>query len=93
MKELEEEFTGRGQVRGFMFTQIKKNEHAYLYKVETDGQVHYEIFYRKENSYYKCISYPSNKAFGIWAWTKKDLTESVDLYDELTVFAQQREVY
>ena len=33
MKELEIEFVGRGQVKGFLLTQVKKTEYGYIYKV------------------------------------------------------------
>lgn len=69
MKELKECFVGKGQVRGFLFTQIKKSNYGFIYKVETEGKTHYEVFKRKENNKYDCVSYPSNKSFGIWAWT------------------------
>ena len=71
MKELEEHFIGKGQVKGFRFTQVKKNEFGFIYKIEDFGQVWYEVFKRKENSRFMCVSYPTNKAFGIWAWSVK----------------------
>tara|TARA_R110000744_G_scaffold148351_2_gene261415 strand:- start:23444 stop:23722 length:279 start_codon:yes stop_codon:yes gene_type:complete len=69
MKELEKEFIGKGQVKGFLFTQIKKTEFGYIYKVVDAGNLRYEVFKRKLNVRFECISYPSNKAFGIWAFT------------------------
>lgn len=69
MKELEENFIGRGEVKGFIFTQIKKSDYAYVYKVDNGYSVTYEVFFRKENTQFNCISYPSSKAFGIWAWS------------------------
>lgn len=74
IKELEKEFIGKGQVRGFKFTQIKKNEHAYIYKVNQDGVIRYEVFQRRVNTRFNCITYPSNRAFGVWAKTTRSLS-------------------
>ena len=82
MKELEENFIGRGEVRGFIFTQIKKSEYAYVYKVDNGFSVNYEVFFRKENTQFNCISYPSSKAFGIWAWAATKNTY-LDKFEEL----------
>jgi hypothetical protein len=81
MKELQEVFIGKGQVKGFMFTLVKKTEFAYLYKVDTGDSVHYEIFERKENTKYNCISYPSDKAFGVWAKTTPKYEDALDILE------------
>jgi len=83
MKELEKEFVGKGQVRGFEFTQVKKTEFGYIYKVDTKHNVMYEVFQKKENSRYNCISYPTNKAFGVWAWTYKSLDDALDKLEDI----------
>jgi hypothetical protein len=85
MKELELEFIGRGQVKGFIFTQIKKSDYAFIYQVNTGSGIHYEVFKRKENSHFNCVSYPSNKAFGLWAFTYKNLELSIDRFKEMEV--------
>lgn len=83
MKELKEYFSGRGQVKGYVFNQIKRTELAYLYEVKGEGKPHYEIFKRKENTMYDVVSYPTNKAFGIWAWTTNSLDRANEIFDEL----------
>jgi hypothetical protein len=85
MKELEIRFIGRGQVKGFIFTQIKKNSVGYIYKVETENSQHFEVFKRKENAKYNCVSYPSDKSFGIWAWTYKSLEQANNKLEDLGV--------
>ena len=35
IKELEDEFLGKGEVRGFTFEQIASNDNGYIYKVDT----------------------------------------------------------
>jgi len=85
MKELEKVFIGRGEVKGFTFTQIKQNEKAFLYEVKDEfGSIHYEIFKRVENIKYGCISYPKSKSFGRWAWTCKTLDRGIEKFNELS---------
>ena len=52
------------------YRQIKKSERAYIYKVtDTETEhIYYEVFERRFNRRFKCISYPTDKAFGKWAW-------------------------
>jgi len=83
MKQLQEEFIGRGEVKGFIFTQIKKSDVAYIYKVDCDGCEHYEVFKHKENKQFDCISYPKTSSFGLWAWTYKEIELALEKYDLL----------
>lgn len=66
IKELEEVFEGRGEVRGFTFTQLDRSDYAYLYeqKEKESGHITYEVFRRKVNTQFGCVSYPSSKGFG-----------------------------
>jgi hypothetical protein len=82
MKELETTFIGKGQVKGFIFTQVKKSEKAYVYHVNTGSTEHYEVFRRKENKQFNCISYPGMHAFGIWAFTCHE-HNYLDKFEEL----------
>ena len=79
MKELKEYFSGRGQVKGYVFNQIRKTEWGFIYEVKGKDTIHYEVFKRKENTMYDCVSYPTDKAFGLWAWT----CDSVDRASEI----------
>lgn len=84
MKELEKEFDGRGEVRGFHFTQLMASDKGYLYRVDVpDFRSHYEVFLRKEDNRYGCISYPSSKGFGRWAWTYRDYSEAEERFNSL----------
>jgi len=91
MRELEESFIGRGQVKGFKFTQIKKNDYGYIYKVEISGRVYYEVFKRKENIRFNCVSYPSSKAFGIWAWTTRFIKSAEEYLEDITIKGEEKE--
>ena len=79
-KPLPKTFDGRGQVKGYRFEQIDINRFACIYRVihiET-GSVHYEVFKRKTNTRFvpPVESYPTDKAFGIWAWTYRDVYDA-----------------
>lgn len=78
IKELDKDFVGVGQVRGFKFTQMNSSMYGFLYKVDSGDTIYYEVFKRRVNTQYNNISYPSNKAFGIWAWTTPDLSKAID---------------
>ena len=82
MKELKSYFVGIGQVRGYIFNQLNKTDKAYLYEVSENNVVHYEVFKRRENTLYDCISYPTDKAFGIWAWTFGNLEKANERFNE-----------
>lgn len=69
MRELKTDFIGKGEVKGFEFTQLKKTEKGYIYAVNTGNNVHFEVFKHKCNKRFECVSYPKTRAFGVWAWT------------------------
>ena len=83
MRELKEYFSGTGQVRGYIFNQICKTEYGYLYEVKEKDAIHYEVCKRRENTLYDCVSYPTDKAFGLWAWTCSDLERAEDKLNEI----------
>lgn len=83
IKPLPKQFQGKGEVKGYLFNQISKTDKAFLYEVGQGGTKHYEVFKKKINRRYACISYPTSKAFGIWAWTYMSLEQAIKKFDEL----------
>jgi len=78
IRQLPEQFSGTGEVRGYDFVLICKTSKALCYKVSIDGiSVHYEVFRLKINNRFACESYPTSKAFGIWAFTYKCLGKAI----------------
>ncbi|MDH6343157.1 hypothetical protein M2480_001783 [Parabacteroides sp. PFB2-12] len=68
IRELPKEFTKNKEV----FTQIGYNPETqvYLYKrTFPRGAVVYEVFKRRINKRFNCVSYPGDEAFGFWALT------------------------
>ena len=90
MKELQEQFIGIGQVKVFAFTQIEKTASCYIYEVKSEGTIYYEVFKRMENTRFGCVSYPTNNAFGNWAWTYLDLNKAEDKADELELLFETK---
>ena len=67
MKELPLHFNGKGQVKGYTFTQISMTDWGFIYEAEHSGHIHYELFKKRLNHRFGMISYPTDKAFDIWA--------------------------
>lgn len=84
IRDLKTDFTGVGQVRGFKFTQIRKTKSAFLYLIDTGDRIYYEVFRKRLNRRFACISYPTDKAFGIWAWTTPDITVAFEILNDLS---------
>lgn len=86
IKELENEFVGSAEVRGFKFKQLLANGYAYLYEVRMPAlsDPYYEVFERRVNRVYGCVVYPKAKAFGRWAWHRFSLEEARLKYDDIT---------
>lgn len=69
IKELEKEFIGKGETKGFKFNQLLKGKRAYIYSVNINGKIHYETFKRVIHKQFNNVSYPSSKQFGYTAFT------------------------
>lgn len=89
-KELEQVIEGKGECRGFTFRQIKSNGYAYVYEVDNDGYIHYEVFERIINKQFMCVSYPKSNSFGIWAFCVHKLDKALQKYEELTEKVKNR---
>ena len=87
LQVLKTQFSGKGEVRGYYFTQLEKGANSYLYEVknEENGSIHYEVFKEKINTHFNNIIYPKSNAFGIWAWTKLDIKGANILFERLEV--------
>ena len=85
MKPLKVQFEGKGEVKGYDFTQIRQTDKAFLYEVSSGGSKHYEVFLKRINRRFACISYPTSKAFGNWAWTYMNLESAFEKLNKLNV--------
>ena len=79
MKQLQQQFQGRGEVKGYTFTQIRVTDKCFIYSKELNGSLSYEVFKRKENKRFDCISYPTSNSFGVWAWDCKSLERAEEI--------------
>lgn len=84
LKELETTFLGVGQVRGFKFTQISMTKYGFLYEVNTGDRIYYEVFKKRINPRFSCVSYPTIRAFGIWAWTTPNKIRAYTIFKDLS---------
>lgn len=90
--QLEKEFIGTGEVKGFKFCQIKKREHGFIYEINQGVEkYHFEVF--KQKLYPLCINfekniysevdfkvvYPKSNNFGVWAWTTNSLEKAEEI--------------
>lgn len=62
---MKQQFQGRGEVKGYTFTQIRVTDLGFIYSKELNGSLSYEVFKRKENKRFNCISYPTSNSFGV----------------------------
>lgn len=69
-------YLGIGEVKGFKFYQEAETPYGYIYRVENEGIIWYEVFKRKVNTMYNNVSYPRSTSFGKWAWTKRSKKEA-----------------
>ena len=83
MRELKEYFSGKGKLKGYVFNQISKTKHGFIYEVKGSGTTHYEVFKRVENRMYDVVSYPTDKAFGVWAWTCMSIEKANERFKEI----------
>jgi hypothetical protein len=86
MKELQKQFSGIGQVKGYDFNQITATPYGYIYiKTSLEGSNTFEVFKRLENPLYNVVSYPTDKAFGKWAWAVGTLERANEVLAEITI--------
>lgn len=88
MKQLKNEFTGIGQVKGFKFTKINSTDCGFLYEINTGDTKYYEVFRKLVNRRFNTISYPTNKAFGIWAFTTPCLNRANEILNSFKLNAK-----
>jgi len=85
IKELKKEFLGIGEVRGYKFSQISQTSRAFIYEVSYGECKHFEVFKKRINSRFGCVSYPSSRGFGIWAWTYSTLNKAIEKFNQLNI--------
>lgn len=103
-KELEISFIGKGEVKGFIFSQVQKTDTGYIYLVNTNGSEHYEVFERKEvpvcldfakriySESEAKVTYPSSRDFGVTAWLYPTLSKAENKLKNIAVSKQKAEV-
>lgn len=77
---LEKEFKGKGEVKGYYFTQILANDKGYIYEKRYKDKITFEVFKIKINRRFNKISYPTSKSFGIWAFDVLTYEKAIEIF-------------
>lgn len=83
LKELQTKFTGRGEVKGIIFTQELVSDNGYIYRCEMNDSVYWEVFKRRINKHFNNVTYPNGNAFGKWAWTYQNIEKALEKFEEI----------
>jgi hypothetical protein len=84
MKQLQKEFEGIGEVKGYSFKQIQEIKGVlYVYEVKGFGATHYEVFKHVENGRFNCVSYPRSTVFGVSAWSCSSIGRVAEIGDRI----------
>ena len=86
MKLLKSNFIGKGEVKGYEFRLLGMTDRAFIYEVNTGNSKYYEVFKKKVNHRFGCLSYPTSRGFGIYAWTYGDLRAAIKKFNQLSGF-------
>jgi len=97
MIKLESSFIGTGEVKGFNFNLLKKNEYAFIYEVKSSSSNKwYEVFERRISKESDSVIggvpihfeeheiYPKSASFGVWAWCIKNKKDAVNKFLEIS---------
>lgn len=95
IESLPNKFTGTGEVEGFEFLRLRESHKGFLYQVDDNGDIYYEIFKAKpvgicidfekrlySNTHFKC-PYPKAKDFGHWAWTTHSFEKAEEIFERI----------
>lgn len=83
--QLRESFKGIGEVNGYLFTKVLENDFAFIYKKQINNRISYEVFEKRINKYYNCISYPTSKSFGIWAFDVSTYDKALEIFIKMSI--------
>ena len=81
--QLPKYFLGKGEVRGYKFTQIKSSTNAYLYRVDSVNNSHFDVFKKHIDTRYDKEYYPKSRSWGYSAWTFKEHKKAFRKFQEL----------
>jgi len=71
------------ELSGSYFKQLMKSDKGYMYEKSYMGCISYEVFKRRENKRFNCISYPSSPSFCFWAWDYRDYENALRAFNNL----------
>jgi hypothetical protein len=95
INRLPKTFIGTGEVKNFIFKQIKDSSTSYIYQINNKDEIHYEVILKRDarlciNFIDKVFSedeskeiYPKSTKFGLYAWTYRDLDKAIEKFNLL----------
>lgn len=84
IKNLPDQFIGKGQVKGFLFTKIKESDKAFIFEVDSHcSKKHYEVFRKESKTNSVRFCYPTSKGFGFWAWCPCSIEKALQIFEEI----------
>ena len=90
---LKRQFNGKGEVKGFRFNQLARNDFAVIYEKRylSTCIISYEVFELKINTRFNSESYPTSKAFGVWAWEVATLEKALQRMKDISIRVKARQ--
>ena len=97
MQKLEKQFSGKGEVKGYEFTQMKESEAAYLYvKSNSDtNTTYYEVVRKivvpkidwetKQPTGEFKETYPKSNTFGVDAWDFVSIDAAINKFNSIKI--------
>ena len=99
IRELEKDFIGTGEVKGFKFHQVLASEKGYIYEVKSSPNMpsYYEVFRRVTTNSVEMteegklrpvkdkviVAYPKSTRFGLTAWSCANEEHALRVYYDL----------
>lgn len=102
---LEKEFKGTGEVKGFIFTQLKETKYCYLYLKEKNGSKSYEVIRKNAVPIYIDFNlrifsqldlkeiYPKSRQFGKEGWEFLNMRKALKKLEDLERIHAENEKY
>lgn len=92
---LPDKFTkGEYSTASGVFEKHKESDKAFIYKRTDENVVYWEVFLRKEEEQFgrKYTPYPSDRAFGHWAWCYNNYEKALRHFNHLNTRTKQQDL-
>lgn len=82
---LKDKFEGKGEKSGYFFNKLHESDSGFMYEISSNlsNTKHYEVFIKRINTQFDCISYPKSNSFGKYAWCYTDYNKAITKFNNL----------